>query len=69
MTQTRLPAARRRRPTRGKVLFYAASKGDGSPRGWTFADLAFMTLCSLAVLFAVFFIVDWLLNTGFTFGK
>jgi len=69
MNRSRSHRRRHRWSTRGKALFYAGSKGDGSPRGWTLADLVVVTVCFGTVIFAVIFVLNWLWNTGFIFGK
>ena len=60
---------KRHRPRDGKTLFYAGVKSDGSPRGWSFIDLAISALCAVAALAGIVLILNWLWDTGVHFGK
>ncbi len=51
---------RHRRRHFGKALFYAGTKGDGSPRAWTLADLAIAALCLAVAILAVVLFLEWL---------
>lgn len=60
---------KRRRVRHDKVLFYAGVKNDGSPRGWSFADLVVIVLWSAAVLCGLILVLNWLWDTSFNLGK
>ena len=60
---------KRRRRVHGKAIFYAGTKSDGTPRGWTILDIAIVTLYIGAAFFALYFFMDWLWGTSFLIGK
>ena len=57
------------RKTKRRILFYAGVKSDGAPRGWTLQELLFTFLCAVFVMLASFWLLQWLMNLEFGFGK
>ena len=56
----KLSQKRHRRRHSVKALFYAGTKGDGSPRAWTLGDLAIAALCCAVAIIAVVLFLEWL---------
>ena len=52
-----------------RVLFYAGVKGDGSPRAWTLQELLLTCFCAATVLLSFIWLLQWLLDFDFGFGK
>ena len=52
-----------------RILFYAGMKADGTPRAWTLAELLFTSLCGVLVLLTAIWMIKWLLEFDFGFGK
>ncbi len=58
---------KKRRRRWDSVIFYAGTKSDGTPRGWTIIDLVITTFCVGAVFFALFFFMNWIWDISFMF--